>query len=157
MKKIQLTQGKVALIDDADFESASQFKWYAKKHRNTFYVRRNMTLDSGKRVTQCLHQFLIPGQLRIDHADGNGLNNSRSNIRLADAQQNKANSVKLAGCSSRFKGVCWYKPRHLWVAYIKVEYRALSLGYYESESDAAHVYDYAAKIYFGDFARLNFP
>jgi len=152
MKEIILSQGKVALVDDEDFDRVSVHKWFVNRIGNTNYVSRN--LSRGK--TQTLHRFLCPGIRLVDHKDGNGLNNQKFNLRPANRSQNGANSVKQSGRSSKFKGVTWDKRCGLWQAGIMVSYKRLHLGRYESEEDAAHVYDYAAKIYFGEFARPNF-
>jgi len=151
MKEIILTQGKVSLVDDEDFDKVNQFKWYAIQMGNTHYASRNL---DGK--IQMLHRFLYPRIRLVDHKDGNGLNNQKDNLRPANRSQNGANSVKHFDGSSKFKGVCWDKRCRLWQVEIMVSSNKLFLGRYESEEDAAHVYDYAAKIYFGEFARPNF-
>jgi len=157
MKEIQLTQGKVALVDDEDFDRVNQFKWCARRSNKIFYVLRNVLQPDGAYKSQLLHQFLMPGVSQIDHRNGDGLDNQKSNLRPASHSQNIANSRKSSGCSSKFKGVHWDNIRSLWAAQIRINWAKLNLGRYESEEDAAHVYDYAAKIYFGEFARLNFP
>lgn len=153
MKEIRLTQGKFALVDDEDFERTNQFKWFARRHRNTFYAVRSMCSGESK----YLHRFLLPEIRSVDHIDGDGLNNQRHNLRLATNAQNLANQRKQSGRSSVFKGVSWHTDTKIWEAYIKHQKKKIHLGCYESEVDAAHVYDYAAKTYFGGFARLNFP
>lgn len=156
MKEIKLTQGKCALVSDDVFSRVSAYKWCARRSRNTFYAYRNIILPDGKRTLQAMHQFLLPGVNEIDHVDGDGLNNQPDNIRPATASQNRANQKKRTGCAGN-KGVSWDKKRKLWLAGIQVGGRRLNLGRYEDETDAAHVYDYAARIYFGEFAWLNFP
>lgn len=58
--------------------------------------------------------------------------------------------------SSNFKGVFWDKKLLCWKSLISVRGCLVYLGLYESEEDAAHVYDYAARAYFGGTAKLNF-
>lgn len=77
MKTIPLTRGLVALVDDADYEAVSQFKWRAVKNGRRFYAKRTIPKAFGiaSGHFQFLHQFLMPGVARVDHRDGNGLNN----------------------------------------------------------------------------------
>jgi hypothetical protein len=59
--------------------------------------------------------------------------------------------------TSGFKGVSFSKHRGVWCAAIKVNYRSRFLGHFHSPVNAAHAYDDAARLFFGDFACLNFP
>lgn len=156
MKEIQLTQGKVALVDDEDFDRVSKFKWHAKEGQRTWYAQKNLPAINGKRGMITLHQFLLGTRKGIDHKDGNGLNNRKKNLRLATPIQNCQNRRKLLGCTSRFKGVNWNPKYSHWQARIKVSGKSRSLGCYPSEQEAAQAYDAAAKVLFGRFAWLNF-
>ena len=157
-KQIKLSKGHITFVDAGRFNEVIQFKWYVMQSTNTFYAYRRVKLPCGRMTSQFLHQFLFPDFDMHDHKDGNGLNNTGKNIRAATHSQNSANRRKQSKpSSSRFKGVAWNKKRGLWVASIAINKKSLYLGYYESEEDAAHVYDYAARIYFGEFARPNFP
>lgn len=160
MKLVPLTQGKFTRIDDEDFENVNQFKWCAMKNRNIWYAVRNIPdpIRPGKQKTQYLHLFLIPDFLKIDHKDGDGLNNQRGNLRPANNAQNGANRRKQRKvCSSKFKGVDWCSRERRWRSRIMVENKCKHLGYFRNEKEAAKAYDIAAKQYFGEFARLNFP
>lgn len=158
MREIQLTRGKVALVDDEDFEWVNQFVWYAHKNENVFYAARHFRFSDGRYCTKFLHEFLTIGGGRSDHADGDGLNNQKHNLRSATRAQNAINSKKRRGrYSSIFKGVSWHTQEKVWRAYIVVNQRQQSLGLYDSETDAAIAYDWGARLYFGEFARLNFP
>lgn len=166
MKEIILTQGKVALVDDEDFDRVNQFNWCAIKTtsgRVRFYASRSSPRDcNGKQKFILLHRVILgvdgaPGNC-IDHVSGDGLDNRRSNLRFASQSQNNANRFKQASpAASRYKGVFWRTARACWIAHIRVSKYGQYLGRYESEEAAAIAYDYAAKIYFGEFARLNFP
>ena len=156
---IQLTQGKVAVVDQEDYETVAQFKWYANKSHRTFYARR-MVRVLGARKMIAMHAAIMgkpprPG-IEIDHRNGNGLDNRRTNLRWSTVAQNKRNRRKTRG-TSVFKGVSWAKPNNMWRAYIHVGNRQQHIGFFHDEQDAAHAYDAAAKLYFGEFARLNYP
>ena len=100
MKKIKLTQGKVALVDDGDFEWLSQWKW---TYKNGGYAYRSI----GSKGHIFLHRAIMksPKNLEIDHINGNGLDNRRSNLRFATHKQNIRNQQKQKNRTSKYKGV----------------------------------------------------
>lgn len=156
MKEIFLTQGKTALIDAEDFDRVNKFKWQAQVRRSGgWYARRQISRKPSNSVY--LHQFIMPGIGRLDHRDGDGLNNQKKNLRPATASQNTINSSKLPGCTSKFKGVHWSKKACCWMARIGIHRQRIYLGIFESEEAAARAYDLAAVRLHGEFARLNFP
>lgn len=156
MKTLPLSRGMVAIVDDADFESVSQFKWYAFKSRRVFYAARNVKRADGSKGIQFMHNFLIPSAEQVDHCDGDGLNNRRFNIRPCTHQQNRmGRQRKAAGKTSRYRGVRLHEGR--WQARIQIDRRQITLGRFPDERDAALAYDRAARELFGDFAAPNFP
>ena len=159
MKQIKLSQGLFALVDDQDFEKANRFKWCAEKRGKNiinYYAKRRIVTD-GKVSTQSLHVFLlgIKKGFEIDHANSNGLDNRRSNIRHCTRSQNMGNQRKKAGTSSIFKGVSFRKRLNKYGAAIKVNHKSIHIGYYNTAQEAAFEYDCAASIYFKNFARPN--
>jgi hypothetical protein len=152
MREIALTQGKVALVDDEDFELVSQWKWCVLRGKYTWYAVRGCA--DGKSVL--LHREILGLSAGmgdyVDHKDGDGLNNQRSNLRIATQSQNNANARNRLNVSSPYKGVCWDKARNVWMARIS----EIFLGRFSSEEDAARAYDEAAVERFGEYARTNF-
>lgn len=157
MKEIPLTQGKVALVDDVDYEFISQFKWFAQRVKNTWYaVRRAPRDEKGKRKAIYMHNFLMGG--RAHHINGNGLDNGRSNLRLATNTQNaQAFRMKPLGCTSKYRGVYWHSSAQKWHAQIKSNGKVTYLGLFSSEEEAARIRDIVALNFFGEHAQLNFP
>lgn len=146
-------------MDDEDFESVNAFKWRADKNRRNLRVARSAPRDAnGLQKKLYLHHFLLPGVPKVDHRDGNGLNNQRHNLRPATARQNKqAFQHKQIGTSSSYRGVYWHKQHKTWTAQITVDGVQKCLGSFEVEKEAALAYDTAAKEHFGVFASPNFP
>ena len=149
--------GRVALVDESDYELVMQYRWHIQEdkrpgHQAGPYARAWM---GGKQIFM---HTLITGYFRVDHADGNGLNNRRSNLRPATAAQNLANTHRRpAGGTSRYAGVSRQSNSTRWVARITYEGTILYLGSFVSEEEAALAYDKAARELYGEFARPNFP
>ena len=153
MKTIHLSQGQVALVDDADYDILNKSAWHAYKSKNTYYAVRRLR-GNGKDTTQRMHRFLLdpkPDE-QVDHKNGNGLDNQRHNLRTCSCQQNTRNRRKYRG-NSKYKGVsCESKP---WRAQITVNGGVILLGRFTTEIEAALAYNVAAKQHFGEFAVLN--
>jgi len=149
--QIPLTQGKTAIVDDSDYPFLSQFKWQAMFNRGRWYARAWI---GGRRVT--MHRALIQANARqpIDHKNGNGLDNRRSNLRLCTPAQNAMNR-RPQKHSSRYKGVRWHSDYSKWVARIKVNQKLIHIGCFQTEEEAAEAYNREAVKLFGEFAMLN--
>ncbi|KKN70096.1 hypothetical protein LCGC14_0434210 [marine sediment metagenome] len=152
-KKISLTQGKFAIVDDGDYEELSKHKWCATKGRSTYYARRAEYREYIYMHRQILSQ---PDGILTDHRDGNGLNNTRDNLRICTKGQNSMNQRPQKGGSSCYKGVSWHKARGKWHARIELNQKTKHLGIYDNEIEAAKAYDNAASELFGEFAYTNF-
>ena len=157
MKQIPLTQGKFAIVDDADFEQLSKYKWCAKRGYATYYAGRYIK-KNNKKTTIRMHQEIMNAQKgqQFDHRNSNGLDNRRENLRICTGTQNQANRGKQRNCKSGFKGVSWSKDHCRWQVMIRVNKNRIFLGRFDNKENAARTYDVAAKQYFGEFARLNF-
>ena len=90
----------------------------------------------------------------IDHINGDPKDNRWSNLRAATPKQNQANKRRQKNNTSGFKGVSWDKDAQNWRADIRVEYRHLALGYFNTPEEAHYAYCAAAKKHFGEFARV---
>lgn len=159
MKEIPLTQGKVALVDDEDYEELSKHKWYAawRASSRTYYAARPVCGKvRGKMVY--MHRELLgltDRRQRGDHIDHNGLNNQRSNIRACSQSQNLAN-MRLRKNASGYKGVTFHPFSGLWHAHLQFMGKPISLKYHRTAEAAARAYDRAARKHFGEFACCNF-
>ncbi len=157
MKRIPLTKGKVALVDDCDYEYLMQWKWcYAGDNHN--HACRT-ECENSHQTTVYMHQLVAArkGLLAksIDHENLNGLNNTRGNLREATKSQNGANRGPTRRNTSGFKGVFWNRRAGRWMAKICTHGKQRYLGYFDSKIAAAKAYNDAAEKYFGEFAYLN--
>jgi len=152
VKTIPLTRGFVATIDDADYDKVIQYKWHARVKATGVYA------VSERIPGKYLHRFLLPGVPQVDHRDGNGLNNSRGNLRASDNAANKRSFRKKSiGKTSTFRGVYWCRETNKWRAQIHTFGKHISLGRFFDETDAAKARDKKAKELWGEVAQLNFP
>lgn len=158
MKEILLTQNKVTLVDDEDYELLNLYKWYARKSNKSIYAARGQW-DGKRQHIIFIHRIImnldLGNILHVDHIDGNGLNNQRNNLRIANKQQNSMNQRPQKGKTSKYKGVRWNKINKNWNSQIVINDKAFYLGCFENEIDAAKAYDKKAKELFGEFANLN--
>lgn len=161
MSEIILTQGKVTLVDDDDYEWLSGWKWFAHRKKAwsgpTYYARNN----TGT-TTVMMHRVILGlkhgDNRQCDHIDGDGLNNQRSNLRVCTSRQNQYNRRGNRRGVSRYKGVGICSRSGKWIARIRKGRagKQIYLSSFDSEAEAARCYDRAALKYFGEFARLNF-
>jgi hypothetical protein len=153
IRLIPLTKGKVAIVDAADYDWLSSFKWAANQKPGGIYACRHV-----KRKNIFMHRMIMnaPVGKFVDHIDRNGLNNRRCNLRLCSFAENIRNAVGW-GKTSRYKGVAKRKKDKKWISSIRYNNKFHYLGYFENETDAAKAYDKMARKFFGEFAYLNFP
>lgn len=148
MRRMSLSQGQFAIIDDNLYDYLSQWKWcfgngYARRQENrkTIYMHRVVLSTPNNKVT--------------DHINGNKLDNRRRNLRATYQYQNMQNSKLRSNNKSGYKGVHFYKAYKKWDANIYIRGRRLFLGYFDSAEIAALSYNRAAIMYFGEYAKLN--
>jgi hypothetical protein len=166
MKEIELSLGRVAIVDDEDFEIEDAHAWHAKRDGYTFYAVRNIFRGKGKWGYESMHRKILSRKMGrdllkheiVDHINGDGLDNRKSNLRSVTKSQNNSN-CRCHGkrLTSKYIGVCWYKAGRKWVAQIGVNRKRLFLGFHTTELEAA-----LARESFIDarpelHARTNFP
>lgn len=163
MKKIKLTQGQEAIVDDEDFDSLNQFNWHASnKGKGTFYALRNQLKSEhgdNKRTILQMHRVILKltdSNIFIDHININSLDNRKENLRIVTKSQNSRNVNKRKTNTSGYKGVTWYELLKKWKAQINFNKKCVHLGYFDNIIEAANEYDKAAIRYFGEYAKINF-
>lgn len=153
MKTIELTRGKVALVDDDDYDELKQYRWTAVVYGGIWYALR----WNGSGTTLMHRQILkAPPEFTVDHINHDGLDNRRANIRLATTAENNRNKRMKRNKASGYKGVSYRLNRTKpWRAEISMNGKRIHIGYYETSTDAALAYDKKAKELFGEFALTN--
>ncbi len=156
MKKIPLTQGKVALVSDHWFDYLNQWKWFAKACPNGKYYAARMEGWPHRKMI-LMHRVITRAadDMQVDHRDNDGLNNQDENLRNCTHSQNMRNRTKLVNNTSGYKGVIRYKSGWKWQ--LKKNGKRIYSNMFLTVEEAARGYDQAALEHHGSFAVLNFP
>lgn len=152
MKYIPLTKEKRAIVDNDDFARINELSWCFSNGYASKKTRGNKNLFMHTLIMDC------PKGMKIDHKNGDGLDNRRSNLRFCTQQQNTFNQKLSKSNTSGYKGVCYFpygKRLKRWVAKINIDGKQKHLGYFLTAKEAALAYNKGAVKYFGEFSRLN--
>lgn len=159
-RKINLGDGEFTIVDCEDYYRYGKFRWHLTGNKGKFYAVREFKVNPEWTTISRLHREIMnaPKGLLVDHKNNNSLDNRRSNLRLATHAQNCRNRPKRKRkATSKYVGVYFEKNTGKWRAVICYKGKQKSLGRFVDEEAAGRAYDAAAKKYFGEFARLNFP
>lgn len=155
---INLTKDYVAYVDPIDADLVS-FKWKAKIELCIGYelvyavTSNNISIGMHRIILSRILDRPLLSTEYCDHIDGNPLNNSRCNLRLATNSQNQMNRRVSNNKSCPLKGVTWHKQCQKWQAQIKINNKNKHLGIFGSPEEAHEAYCKAATELFGEFAR----
>lgn len=144
------------LIDEEYLNLVQQFKWRVAKTSNRGRIYA-MAKSNGKTIY--MHRLIIDAKKGevVDHINGNGLDNRKSNLRIVTHKQNAWNIGKKSnGTTSKYLGVGWVHKDKAYQARIRTDSGIrISLGYFDNEIDAAKAYNMKAIELRGEYARLN--
>lgn len=155
---VQLTMGYEAVIDAVEAPLVGQWNWTAllQPHSNTVYAYRHDCSGPKKRNVR-MHRLIAgdPPGLDVDHRDGNGLNNRRSNLRAATKSQNAHNARLSRRNSSGAKGVYWSNRAQRWIVEIRLHGQRHYVGTFVRLDDASSAYASASARLHGEFGRTG--
>lgn len=155
MKEIPLTQGRFAIVDDADYAAVSHFKWYFAHG----YAVRPIYME-GRRRQQGMHAFLLgtPAGHHTLHLNGNGLDNRRENLQVGTAAENGRGFRKIhSNNTSGYRGVLFSKARQKFEANLTHAGVRIFCGYHESRIAAACARDAKARELGWPEEGMSFP
>jgi hypothetical protein len=155
VKYIDLGHGRSAAVDDADYDRLSVHKWWAMKIRNVWYACRSFR-ENGKKRWRSMHREVLGlttnDRVSVDHRDGNGLNNSRDNIRICTHAQNSWNVKNRGVGQSGVRGVRFEPRGHGWRVQIQTNGKRRSVGTFRTREEASAAYEAAIVAERGEFA-----
>ncbi len=165
-RRVRLLPDKYAEVDAKDFHEISKYTWWACRTSRSCAAAR--FIQKGNAISLVyMHRQIMQSELDskltnpkskliVDHKNRDATDNRRANLRLATQRQNSRNCRGHKGKTSKYKGVSRYRGSNRWRVMIHVDKKGISLGYFESEIEAAKAYDKAARKYHGEFAYQNF-
>jgi len=157
MKFIPLTQGKFAMVDDADYDNLMQFSWQAQKRKHTWYAVRAGRLPNGEKTMFYMHRQILgltDPKIQGEHQDRNGLNNQKANIRAATHAQNQKNKGKPLNNTTGYKGLA-VEPNGRYRVQCSQNGNSHYLGTFDCPHEAARHYNLFAKSIGEGFECLN--
>jgi hypothetical protein len=161
-RRIYLGEGKWTILEQDDYYRLKNFKWVVYGRGNcgdNLYAVRLKLIGPNRTTILSMHREIMNANDKrlVDHRNCNSLDNRRANLRFATKAENMRNRRKKKNATSQYIGVHYYKPQGTWSCSILHDGKRIWLGRFESEIEAAYVFDKAANKYHGEFARLNFP
>jgi hypothetical protein len=156
------TQMNIGSVETKYYENSRLHRCDQNKPNQTQLTLCKRIYKNGKyvRVRQIpMHRWLMkaPRNKLVDHRDHNGLDNRRTNLRLATPRENAQNRRAMLTSRLGLKGVYRHKDRDVFEAAIRHKGKQFYLGRFKRKDDAARAYDKKARELFGEFAYLNFP
>lgn len=157
MKRIPLTQGQFAIVDEEDYDRINSRKWCAAWHESTksFYAVSGRGRGNQRQLRMHREVVNAPYGMLVDHINHDTIDNRKANLRLCTNSQNLANRGISVVNSSGFKGVSWHKQKSKWRATLYINNKETHVGYYNTPLEAAIAYDIAASEKIGEFALTN--
>ncbi len=157
MKLIELSQDRLACVDDEDFDWLSKWKWHyhREKKGKTGYVRRTDRSGPKQKTVQMHVEVMKRHGLwecgQVDHDNTCGCDNRKVNLRLATSRNQGANVGLRTNNTSGVIGVSWDKEEGRWRVQIIINGKVTYLGLYDDFDEAVETRRKAEIEHFGEF------
>ncbi len=154
-RTIELTQGKVTIVNEKHYDWLSQWKWCAQRNNDNFYAVRTFWIGNhcfGLKMHRVILGLTAGDKRLVDHVNLDGLDNREENLRIATTSKNAMNRHVTKISKSGLKGVFFYRGK--WRASIGLNNRDIFLGDYATTELTHEAYCEAAAKYHGKFARF---
>lgn len=141
------------IFDKEDLNIFMLFNWSVLSSGKKKYLYKGVCKKGEKTKTVLLHRLIMnaPKGMEVDHINGNGLDNRKSNLRLCDKSQNGIN--RGPNKNGKLKGIT--KINNRWMARVNYYNKNIYIGLFKTPIDAAKAYNKKAKELFGEFAYMN--
>ena len=135
-KTVKLTQGRVAVVDDEDFEFVANHVWYSAKRRTRRENWYALGRLSGKATY--MHRLIMGAKAgdEVDHINGDGLDNRRANLRFVTRSQNNINRLDVPNVTGH-RGVYYHPGKRKYQARVWINRKAIGSRYFDTASEAA--------------------
>lgn len=161
MVPIAVVGGLVAFVDPEDVDLVTPYNWRPRTIHGVTYATAYVpeSWQERRQRETFMHRLIMNAERgqTVDHRNGNGMLNTKANLRLVTPVQHSYNRAAHRSGTSQYKGVSWHTRRGKWVVQIRYDGKHHFIGYFDDEVEAALAYDEAAKRGQGEYARLNFP
>ena len=159
---VTLTKGYTCKVDLCDYDLVKDYNWWALEKHDAYgsvscvYAMRTLCRNGAKK-NQRMHRILTNADddVMVDHRDGDGLNNTRQNLRFATRSQNQQNKGPQKSNKTGVKGVYFCKIRKKYRATINANKKFYDLGRYEKIEDAEKAYIKAMNLLHQEFGRSS--
>ncbi len=143
-REIELTRGYKAIVDVEDFEHLSRFNWYVQISRTIYAARSAKKHEDKIPKNVYMHRQITKARKGevVDHEDGNGLNNTRANLRVGTHSDNQQNRRKHR---ENPQSLGTRKTLNGYAAQIKMGKKKKDLGTFATQKEAHEAFLKAAK------------
>lgn len=150
------------IVDLEDLERVINYPytWYAKLNKSIgkYYVYASEYQPKTKRCKPIfLHQFIMKANGKIvDHKNNDGLDNRKSNLRMATDKNNSTNRrSRNKNNSSGYRNVSWSESYGKWIVQMQVNKKNTILGKFDDVHEAGKFSEEMRQKYYGEYAGKN--
>lgn len=151
-------EGNVFYFDLEDYDKIKDYYWNYHDKKDHHVIGRITDSKTNKQIP--LHRFIMNVDenldLVVDHINTHHPeDNRKANLRIVTSSENQMNRKLAKNNTSGTTGVLWDKRNNLWMAYIGINYKTITLGYYKIKEDAIKARKEAEEKYFGEHSYDN--